>query len=172
MGLPYTGEIRIFAFGVVPKGWAQCNGQSVTIAQNQALYALLGTTYGGSGQTFNLPNLTGRAPVHPDGSGVSRGQAGGEVSHTLSLSEMPSHGHPLNGTADAADSGSPAGNLLGAQAGGNAQGQWYAGVASPLTTLMSGSVSNTGSGQPHPNMQPYLVLNFCIALVGIFPARD
>lgn len=160
-------EIRIMGFNFAPKGWAQCNGQFLPINQNQALFSLLGTTYGGNGQTtFALPNLQGRVALH-QGAGFTLGQIGGEQNHTLTISEMPQHIHFMNGTNDTGDSFVPTGNVL---AGSPAQ--LYGPPTSNLTTLIPSSVSNYGGSQPHNNMQPYLVLNFCIALQGAFPSQN
>ena len=164
MGTPYLGEMRIFSFNFAPKGWAMCNGQTMAINQNQALFALLGTTYGGNGQTnFNLPNLQGRMPVHV-GNGIILGQVGGETAHTLNLSEMPQHTHQVMGSSTLASSGDPTGNLW---ATGNAA---YGPVSN--TTMNPACIPNAGGSQPHDNMSPYLVLNFCIALQGIFPTQN
>ncbi|MEY2562619.1 MAG: hypothetical protein QOH88_812 [Verrucomicrobiota bacterium] len=167
MGTPYMSEIKIVAFNFAPKGWAQCNGQSLPINQNQALFSLLGTTYGGNGQTtFALPNLRGQVPVHIGGEFNVLGQAGGEESHTIALAEMPTHIHSLNATSSAADTNTPASNtLLGTINNGY-------GAPNNLTALAATEVSNTGGSQPHENRQPYLVLLFCIALQGVFPSRN
>jgi microcystin-dependent protein len=162
---PYLSEIKIMSFGFAPKGWATCDGQLLPIDQNQALFSLLGTTYGGNGQTdFALPNLQGRAPVHL-GQGFTLGQAGGEQNHTLTLNEHPVHTHTAQGTATAGDSPIPTGNYLG-QAD-----NVYAPPAS-LTTLVPSTITDAGGGQAHLNMQPFLTLNFCIALQGIFPSQN
>jgi microcystin-dependent protein len=153
------------SFGFAPKGWALCNGQLLPINQNQALFSLLGTTYGGDGRTnFALPNLQGRVPLHR-GNGFSQGQPGGEQSHTLVLGEDPVHTHSVVGSATAGDSPIPAGNYLGAA------DNLYAPLASP-TTLHPSTIGNAGGSQPHENMQPYLVLSFCIALQGAFPTQN
>jgi microcystin-dependent protein len=165
MATPYLAELRIFSFNFAPKGWAMCNGQTMAINQNQALFALLGTTYGGNGiTTFNLPNLQGRMPVHVGG-GISLGQLGGEATHTLTVSEMTAHTHPVNGSSTLANLGDPTGNL------------WATGNAAynpgpPNTTLHPASITNAGGSQPHENMSPYLVLTVCIALQGIFPSQN
>ena len=165
MGVPYMSEIRIMSFGFAPKGWAQCDGQLLPINQNQALFALLGTAFGGNGQTtFGLPDLRTRTPVH-FGAGFIIGQRGGEPSHALSLLEMPAHAHVAQGTTTSADAPVPAGNFLGAA------NNEYA-PPSNLTPLHPSSISNAGGSQAHENMQPYLTLNFCIALQGVFPPHN
>jgi microcystin-dependent protein len=163
---PFLSEIKIMSFGFAPRGWAQCNGQLLPINQNQALFSLLGTTYGGDGRTtFGLPNLQGRAPTH-SGNGFMLGQVGGEQSHTLSVAEMPTHTHAAYGTASNADSADAAGNYLGA-----AQNV-YGPTTNPTAINPSTVGTAAGSGQPHNNLQPYLTLNFCIALQGIYPAQN
>jgi microcystin-dependent protein len=164
MGTPYLAEIRIFSFNFAPKGWAMCNGQLLPINQNQALFALLGTTYGGNGiTTFALPNLQGRLPVHV-GNGISLGQAAGEASHTLGLTEMPVHTHVAVGSSTPANLGDPTGNL------------WAAGNSAysptPNTTMNPACILNAGGSQPHQNTSPCLTLTFCIALQGIFPSSS
>lgn len=164
MGTPYLGEIRIFSFSFPPKGWAFCNGQTLPINQNQALFAILGTTYGGNGTTnFLLPNLQGRVPVHV-GSGILLGQSGGETAHTLIAPEMPAHTHQATGSSTPANLGDPTGNL------------WAAGNAAynpaPNTTMNPGCITSIGGSQPHENMSPYLTLSICIALQGIFPSQS
>lgn len=164
MSSPYLSEIRIFSFNYAPKGWAQCNGQLLAINQNQALFSLLGTTYGGDGRVnFGLPNLQGRLPLH-FGAGYVLGQVGGESAHTLIQSEIPAHTHAASGSTTAASSGTPSGNLW---ATGNA-------AYNPASnaSMNPASLMNTGGSQPHDNMSPYLVLNFCIALQGIFPSQN
>lgn len=165
MAEPFLGEIRLFSFIFPPKGWALCNGQLLPINQNQALFALLGTTYGGNGQTnFSLPNLQGRVPIHT-GSGFTLGQAGGEQAHTLSIAEMPQHTHLVNASPANADAPVPANNLLASA------NNVYA-TPTNLSPVHPASVSNVGLSQAHLNMQPYLTLNFCIALQGIFPSQN
>jgi microcystin-dependent protein len=164
MATPYLAEIRIFSFNFAPKGWAFCNGQLLPINQNQALFALLGTTYGGNGiQTFALPNLQGNVPIHA-GNGFVLGQTGGEFSHTLTTNEMPAHTHVPVGSSTPANLGVPTGNLW---ATGNA-----AYNPTPNTTMNPAGILPVGSGQPHENRTPFLVLNFCIALQGIFPSQN
>ncbi len=165
MSTPFLGEIKIVSFNFPPKGWAFCNGQLLPISQNQALFSLIGTTYGGDGQTtFALPDLRGRVPFH-FGNGHTQGERGGEEAHTLNVQELPTHAHAPNGSSAAANAASPAGNVWASTAGGG-----YA--ASPDTTLNPASITNSGGSQAHQNMAPYLVLNFCIALQGIFPSRN
>jgi len=165
MGTPYLGEIKVVSFGFPPKGWALCNGQLLAIAQNTALFSLLGTTYGGDGRVnFALPNLQARMPVHA-GNGFAQGQTGGEVNHTLITGEMPSHTHVAQGVSTSASSACATGNT------------WAASPQNPYgatanTTLGPSSASSAGGGQPHNNMPPYLVLSFIIALQGIFPSRN
>jgi len=154
------------SFVFAPKGWALCNGQLLPINQNQALFSLLGTVFGGDGRVnFALPDLRGEAPIHV-GDGHTLGEKGGEQAHTLSIAETPTHVHSVNGNASATGgSATPNNNFLG---GGN---NVYASPnAGSLTSLQPGTITNTGGSQPHPNMQPYLTLSFCIALQGIFPS--
>jgi microcystin-dependent protein len=165
MGTPYMSEIRIMSFNFPPKGWAFCNGQFLPINQNQALFSLLGTTYGGNGQTtFALPDLRGRVPIHM-GAGFIEGEAGGQEAHTLTLSELPAHTHQLNGSATNADVVTPVGNVL-------AQSSQLYGPPAQFTTLDPSTNGVVGGSQAHQNMQPYLTLSFCIALQGIFPSRS
>ena len=165
MADPFLSEIRIMSFSYAPRGWAFCNGQLLPIAQNQALFSLLGTTYGGNGQTnFALPNLQGRVPIHV-GSGHTLGEAAGEQAHTLIQAELPTHLHVLNGSATNADVVTPVGNVL-------AQSSQLYGPAAQLTTLDPSSNGLVGGSQAHLNMQPFLTLNFCIALIGVFPSRN
>jgi microcystin-dependent protein len=168
MAEPFLSEIRLMSFGFAPKGWAMCNGQFLPINQNQALFSLLGTTFGGNGQTtFALPDLRGRVPIHV-GSGHTLGEKGGEPAHTLSINELPTHVHVVNATnTDVAANRTaiPTGNFLGP-----ANNLYAAG--SSLTTLSPQTVGNVGGSQAHLNMQPFLTLTFCIALQGIFPSPN
>jgi microcystin-dependent protein len=165
MATPYLSEIRIFSFSFPPKGWAFCNGQILPINQNQALFALLGTTYGGNGQTtFALPNLQGSMPVH-QGNGFVLGQVGGELNHTLITSEMPTHTHSAQASANPADRGAAANNFW-------ANGNQPAYASSANSTMASNALSSVGGSQPHNNQSPFLVLSFCIALQGIFPSQN
>lgn len=171
MGQPFLGEIRILSFNFAPKGWALCNGQLLPINQNQALFSLLGTTYGGDGRVnFALPDLRGRAPLH-FGSGFTLGQRGGEQAHTVTLSELPQHNHFVQGSSATAQS--PPNPPLGP--GGNvfavSSAQLYAPFNTPVA-LNPATVSNVGGSQAHVNMQPFLVLTFAIALQGIFPSQN
>jgi len=164
MSSPYLGEIRIFSFNFPPKGWAQCNGQLLPINQYQALFAILGTTYGGNGtSTFALPNLQGRLPLHP-GNGILLGESGGEASHTLLVSEIPQHTHNANASNNQPSAGSPAGNVW---ASGNA-----AYNATVNTSMSPACLASTGGNQPHENRSPFLTVNICIAMSGIFPSQN
>ncbi len=166
MSEPFLSEIKIMSFGFAPKGWAQCNGQLLPINQNQALFSLLGTTYGGDGRVnFGLPNLQGRNPMHT-GNGHTLGEHGGEQAHTLSISEVPTHVHVASAANVAPASNAPSGRVLSQSAGANL----YAAAAN-LAAMAPNALGNVGSSQPHQNMQPYLTLNFCIALQGIFPSQ-
>lgn len=168
MAEPFLSEIRIFSFGFAPKGWALCNGQLLPINQNQALFSLLGTTYGGDGRVnFALPDLRGRASIHV-GQGHTLGERGGEQAHTLSIAELPTHTHTLNGTSAAASQPVPTGGFVATTA---ATDPIYAAPAS-LVSMFPGSLANVGGSQAHLNMQPFLILNFCIALQGIFPSQN
>ena len=172
MSEPFLGQISIVGFNFAPKGWQFCNGQLLSIQQNQALFSLLGTTYGGNGQTtFALPNFQGRAPIHV-GNGFTEGQVGGEQTHSLIVTEMPAHSHAATATLDQATSASPAGNLLSSKGrrGKNVYGSVPAN--GEAVTLDPRAISSIGGQQAHDNMQPYLVVNFIIALQGIFPSRN
>jgi microcystin-dependent protein len=162
---PFLSEIKIMSFNFPPKGWALCNGQLLPINQNQALFSLLGTTYGGDGRVnFGLPNLQGRTPNHM-GSGFVLGELGGEQAHTVNIGELPVHVHTAAASSTASDSFVPTGNYLGMA------NNFYAPLAD-ATSLPPATLGNIGGSQPHENMQPYLVLSFCIALQGIFPSQN
>ena len=164
MSEPFLAEIRIVGFDFAPRGWAQCDGQILPINQNQSLYSLLGTTYGGDGRTsFALPDLRSRVPIHV-GNGHAQGQKSGAETHALSAQEMPSHRHVVNGTSDGASEARPGGELPALT-----EVNTYAVGGTPVA--MNISTTNAGGGQGHNNMQPYLAVNFCIALQGLFPSR-
>ena len=163
---PFIGQITVYAFNFAPRGWVQCNGQLLQINQNQALFSLLGTYYGGNGQTtFGLPNLQGRVPMYA-GNGLVQGQTAGEAAHTLTIAEMPAHTHQALGSSNPPNATTPANNFWASNTGFKA----YA--ATHNTTMSPNAVAPAGGSQPHENMSPYLVLNMCIALVGIFPSRN
>lgn len=165
MGTPFLAEVRIVSFNFAPKGWALCNGQILPINQNQALFSLLGTTYGGNGvTTFALPDLRGRMPIHV-GAGFVLGQQAGEIAHTINANEMPTHTHLMSASANTGDRSFSTGNFPAAVGG-------HYGPAANLVAMNAASVSNVGGSQPHENRPPLLVLNFVMALVGIFPSRN
>ena len=171
MSEPFLAEIRIFGFNFPPRGWAACDGQILPINQNQALYSLLGTTYGGDGRTtFALPELRGRVPLHegsdPGLSSRTLGAGGGTELVTLTTLQMPSHLHTLQATSNPADSRTPATKVPA-----TAVDDLY-GVPEDLVNSAAAAVEENSGGQSHQNMQPYLVLNFCIALQGLFPSRN
>ena len=169
MAEPFLSEIRIMSFGFAPKGWALCNGQLLPINQNQALFSLLGTTYGGDGRVnFALPNLQGRTPIHM-GQVHTLGETGGEQVHTLSISEIPTHTHTLNATNN-----NGATKFLFSNGAGNFLGAFNNGYGAPtgLVAMEPSTIANVGGSQAHLNMQPFLTLNFSIALQGIFPSQN
>jgi microcystin-dependent protein len=171
MSDPFVAEIKMVGFNFAPRGWASCDGQLIGIAQNTALFSLLGTNYGGNGQTtFGLPNLQGKAPIHPgQGPGLSLydlGQTSGSSSITLLQSEIPNHNHSFGAINAIGDSNNPAGAVPARVIGETP----YSNTA-PNTALNT-TISPSGSNQPHNNMMPYLVVNFCIALQGVFPPRQ
>lgn len=175
MSEPFLAEVRIVGFNFAPRGWAFCDGQILPINQNQSLYSLLGTTYGGDGRTsFALPDLRGRTPIHvgsSNGGSHLLGQKSGEETHTLSGAEMPQHTHGFSATNSNVNQPAPTGNLPG-QVGATADAIYSTGSDSLNATMSSQSVTNVGGGQAHNNMMPYLALNFCIALRGLFPSRN
>jgi len=165
MGEPFLAEIRMFSFVAAPRGWALANGQLLPINQNQALFSLLGTTYGGNGQTnFALPDLRGRCAMH-EGSGFTLGQAGGQEAHTITIQEMPQHIHFLNASTLDGDTPIATSSVLGAFNNGYT-------AAAALTAISPSTVSNVGGSQPHANMSPFLTISLCIALQGIFPSQN
>ena len=165
MSEPFIAEIKIISWNFPPKGWTFCNGQLLPINQNQALFSILGTTYGGDGrQTFGLPNLQGRCPVHV-GNGIVLGEVGGETSHTLNISELPAHNHVPVGSNDQATLTAATNNLWGSDSSNPF-------TPTPATAMNPACIGAVGGNQPHENMSPYLVLNFIIALQGIFPSQN
>ena len=170
---PFIGQIQPFGFNFAPRGWARCDGQLLAISSNTALFSLLGTTYGGDGRTtFGLPDLRGRVALHlgqgPGLSSRSIGQRSGAENMTLSEAQMPPHNHELRAKDLKANTQDPTGNVLAID---NGLDQIYSNEV-PDTSLNTASVSDTGGGAPHNNMQPFLVINWCIALVGVFPSRN
>ena len=170
MSEPFLAEVRIVGFNFAPRGWAFCDGQILPINQNQSLYSLLGTTYGGDGRTsFALPDMRGRTPVHVGrsngGEAYREGLKTGEETHTLSTAEMPQHDHTTHGSSNNANQRDPSGHVLARAL------NLYA-APSNLTPIVSGSITNVGGSQAHNNMQPSCVVNFCIALQGLFPSRN
>ena len=179
MGTPYLGEIRPFAFGLTPKGWAPCMGQLLAINTNQPLFSLLGTTYGGNGvQTFGLPDLRGRVSLSTgadrSGTGYTLGQAAGEETHVLSIPEMAVHTHQLSASNAATGSQStPSASVaLGVTSGSGSSSLSLYGSGAPQAALAAGAIGANGAGQGHPNLMPFLAFNFCIAMQGIFPSRN
>ena len=183
MAEPFIGEIRIFGFNFAPRGWALCNGQLLPIAQNTALFSLLGTTYGGNGQTtFALPDLRGRASIHfGQGPGLTdreQGGAGGEESVTLTTAQLPAHTHAANCRSTSADAQDPSGKVWATvfehtpHPHTHIPGVDAYQAGAPNAQMSPSAIGNTGGSQSHDNMPPFLVLNFCIALEGIFPARS
>lgn len=168
MSSPFTGEIRMFAGNFAPVGWALCQGQLMAIAENDALFTLLGTTYGGDGQTtFGLPDLRGRIPVH-QGPGFVLGQLAGTESVTLNISQLPSHNHPAQATSAAGTQLSPANGVWASGVSSNP----YSAANPPAASMSPSALAGTGGNQPHENLMPVLTINFIIALFGIFPSRN
>jgi microcystin-dependent protein len=164
MSEPFIGEVRAVGFGFAPKGWALCNGQLLGIAQNQALFSILGTTYGGNGiQTFALPNLQGRTPIGT-GNGTQLGESAGEAGHTLLTTEIPQHTHGLS--ANSAEGVGDAANQVPATA------KMYVAPGGAVAPMDPSMLAAAGSSQAHSNMQPYLTVNYIIALAGIFPSHN
>ena len=164
MSEPFLGEMRVFGFGFAPRGWAPCNGQLLPINQNQALFSILGTTFGGNGvTTFALPNFQGRVPMHFSAT-HALGESAGEATHTLTPGELPPHEHPVFGQTGPRNGTAPAGAAL-------ASGDVF-GVGPAAAAMSAQAVAPAGGSQPHENMMPYLTVNICICLVGIFPSRN
>lgn len=175
MAQPYVGEIRMFAGNFAPNGWMFCEGQTLPISENEVLFQLIGTTYGGDGQdTFNLPNLASRVPIHmgtgPDGTTYQIGEMAGTEQETLTVQQIPNHTHPVLAT-NASSSQMPGGAMLGPATSSQAGVKMY-GVDTPLVSLASQAVSPVGGSQPHENTQPFLCINFIISLFGIFPSQN
>jgi microcystin-dependent protein len=167
MSEPFMSEIRIMSFNFAPQGWAECNGQFMPINQNQALFSLLGTNFGGNGQTtFQLPDFRGRIPMHVLNNSHTLGERGGEVAHTVSIAEMPTHTHLFNVNTGVGTVTNPNGAVL-AKAPGNTYGP-----PTNLVAMNAAATTNTGGSQPHTNMMPYLTLTFCICLQGFFPSPN
>jgi microcystin-dependent protein len=167
MAEPFLGEIRMMSFNFPPKGWALANGQTLPINQNQALFSLFGTMYGGNGQTtFAIPNLRGQVPIHI-GNGHTQGETAGSTSVTISQQTMTQHIHIAQGTTTNADTPVPTSNFLAA-----ANNMYAPANAGGLTSLDPTTITNLGGSQPHQNMQPYLTISFCVALQGIFPSPN
>lgn len=165
MAQPYVGEIRMFGGNFAPAGWMFCEGQLLPISENETLFQLIGTTYGGDGEsTFALPDMRGRVPIH-QGSGFTLAETGGAEEITLTVNQIPAHGHPLLGTVNIGGGSAPANNVL-AQ---SSTVKLYSTVA-PSVALGSSSITNAGGSQPHNNFQPYLCVDFIISLFGIFPS--
>jgi microcystin-dependent protein len=163
----FLSEIRIMSFNFPPRGWALCNGQLLPINQNQALFSLLGTTYGGDGRVnFALPDLRGRTPIH-EGSGHSLGERAGESAHTLAIGELPAHTHAAKASSSDGNNVVPTGNVLA-----SSLNQSYRAPDQALTSLHPATIASVGGSQPHDNTQPYLTLSFCIALQGVFPSQN
>ena len=164
MAQPYVGEIRMFAGNFAPAGWMFCEGQLLPISENETLFQLIGTTYGGDGEsTFALPDLRGRIPIH-QGSGFILAETAGAEEITLTVPQIPAHSHPLLGSTTLASNETPAGNVIGQTEIA------YFGEESPFVAMAAGSVSPVGGSQPHTNFQPYLCIDFIISLFGIFPS--
>jgi microcystin-dependent protein len=167
MAQPYVGEIRMFAGNFAPAGWMFCEGQLLPISENETLFQLIGTTYGGDGEsTFGLPDLRGRIPLH-QGSGFSLAETGGAEEITLTVQQIATHAHALLGTSAQATTNAPAGNTFAASTGSTV---FPYGTDQPPTTLQPGTISPVGGSQPHTNFQPYLCVDFIISLFGIFPS--
>lgn len=165
MAEPFVGELRLFPFGITPRGWLPCEGQLINIQTNQALFSLIGATYGGDGRTnFALPDLRGRVPIHK-GAGINYGASAGEANHTVTINEMPGHTHQVSASSGSAESPDPEGKVWAGVS------DRY-GAATAITSMNAGAIGTAGGSQAHNNMQPYLVMQYCIAMQGIFPPRQ
>lgn len=176
MSEPFLGEIRIFPYNFAPRGWAFCNGQLLPISQNTALFSLVGTTYGGDGRTtFGLPDLQGRVPLHPGrGPGLTErrlGEKGGQSQVDLSLAQMAAHSHVIRASQGLGDQSDPASHSFGVAAAGRQILSMYSPDAGSSPPMNAAALAHTGGNQPHNNLSPHLILNFCIALVGLYPSR-
>jgi microcystin-dependent protein len=170
MAQPYIGEIRMFAGSFEPAGWAFCHGQLLAISENETLFQLIGTTYGGDGQsTFALPDLRGRVPIHQGNSFVLAARGGVETV-TLTVQQVPAHTHPALGSSDIASTPNPANRVLATLPTGQAQSAY--GTDPPVNPLDSGSVAPAGGSQPHDNLQPFMGINYILSLFGIFPSQN
>ncbi|HEV3198010.1 MAG TPA: tail fiber protein [Bryobacteraceae bacterium] len=175
MGSPFVGEVRLFGGNFAPNGWALCQGQLMSIAENPALFQLVGTTYGGDGQnTFGLPDLQGRVPVHQGtsttGTNYAIGERAGTETVTLNINQIPVHNHLVSANAGGASASNPSGQVI---ASGQSGPTWFsASAASPQEFLAASAVGQAGGSQPHDNMVPFLVVNFIISLFGIFPSQN
>ncbi|HWB92487.1 MAG TPA: tail fiber protein [Puia sp.] len=164
--MQYLSEIRIFSFGFAPQGWFQCNGQRLLISQYQAMYSLLGSTFGGDNRTyFNLPDFRGRTPMNWNNNSYVWGQAGGEAAHALTVGEIPSHKHMASASSMSPDKSSPAGSNWASNTGYQVYG------SNPVLAMSPQALMTAGLGVPHQNMSPFLTLNICIAMTGIYPTR-
>jgi microcystin-dependent protein len=176
MGNPYVGEIRMFAGNFAPANWAFCNGALLSISENQTLFTLIGTTYGGDGQsTFALPNLQSRAPIHAgalSGTNYVLGQTGGLENVTLATTQIPAHSHTLNAVSPGASVPSPANALPGVSSSTTQPGTLQYGTGAEPTTFVPATIGSAGGNQPHSNIQPYLAISFIISLFGIFPSQN
>lgn len=174
MSEPFVGEIRMFAGNFAPRGWAFCDGQLLAVSQNDALFSLLGTIYGGDGRTtFGLPDMRGRLPIHAgQGPGLSErrlGAKGGAEQVTLTVNQLPSHSHSLEAAGEAGTEASPQNNTLARAAAGNPY--FSPAIGAPVTSMAPTSITDTGGSRSHTNLMPYLCVHFIIALVGIYPSR-
>jgi microcystin-dependent protein len=173
MSESFVGEIRLFGFNFPPMDWALCNGQLLSTSQNDVLFSLLGTTFGGDGvNTFALPDLQGRVAVHPDGSGIYQSQKSGSETVTLTVNQLPMHTHALNANSNASNQVGGQNNVLAKSVNPSRGSRSSYGPAQNLTGMNQGCIGNAGGSQPHNNMQPYQVVNFCISLSGIYPSRS